>query len=101
MSIATNPKLSAFYRWLHAQPLPEDSTARYTQDRLAKDAMVGRCHLSQVLAGRRKGDHTWLRLIKVLPDDGLFLLKQCPSWNKVAEEAYAARLEAKKLVDAR
>jgi hypothetical protein len=93
LSIATNPKLSAFYRWLHTRPLPEDPRRRYTQGRLAKEAVVGRCHLSLVLAGRRKGDHTWLRLIKVLPMDGLCLLKQCPAWNNFAEKAYAARLE--------
>lgn len=97
MSIATNPKLSAFYRWLRTRPLPENPNGRYTQGRLAREAMVGRCHLSLVLAGRRRGDHTWLRLVSVLPMEGLFLLKQCPSWNNFAERAYANRLEAEKL----
>lgn len=87
MSIATNPKLSAFYRWLKTRPLPENPNGRYTQQRLARDAMVGRTHLSQVLSGKLRGDHTWRRIVNVLPPDGLFLLKQCPSWNNFAESA--------------
>jgi transcriptional regulator with XRE-family HTH domain len=89
-SIATNPRLSAFYRWLHAQPLPENPEGRYTQERLAEDVMTGRAHLSQVLSGRRRGKHTWRRLVRVVPAEGLFLLKQCPSWNKDAAAAFRA-----------
>jgi hypothetical protein len=101
MSIVTNPKLSAFYRWLHTRPLPEDPARRYTQGRLAHDAMTNRAHLSQVLAGTRSGSQTWRRLVRVLPRDGLFLLRQCSSWNNFAEKAYAASLEAEKPVGAR
>lgn len=93
-SIATQPKLAAFYRWLHAQPLPEDPTQRYTQERLAKDVTTNRAHLSQVLSGRRTGGHTWRRLVRVLPNDGLLLLQQCPSWNKFAAAALRERRDA-------
>lgn len=91
MSIVTNPNLSRFFRWLHTQPLPGDPTGRYTQERLADDAMCGRAHLSQVLNGKRMGPHTWKRLVRTLPLDGVFLLKQCSSWNKSAEEALLER----------
>lgn len=93
-SIATNPRLAAFYRWLHARPLPENSNGRYTQERLADDVMTNRAHLSQVLSGRRRGKHTWRRLVKVLPMDGLLLLQQCPSWNTDAARALQERREA-------
>lgn len=95
MSIATNPKLSAFYRWLHSRPLPENPDERFTQARLAEDVMTNRAHLSQVLSGKRKGTHTWRRLVKVLPEDGLSLLRQCPTWNKEGEAAWRARFESK------
>lgn len=90
-SIATNPRLAAFNRWLRRQPLPENPAGRYTQERLAEDVMTNRAHLSQVLHGRRGGLHTWRRLVKVLPMDGLLLLQQCPSWNKAAEVALKER----------
>lgn len=90
-SIVTNPNLSAFYRWLKAQPLPPPREGCYTQEALAAEVMAGRAHLSQVLSGKRPGMHTWRRLAKVLPMEGLFLLKQCPSWNNYAEAALAER----------
>jgi transcriptional regulator with XRE-family HTH domain len=100
-SIATNPRLSAFYRWLHARPLPENPEKRYTQERLADDVMTNRAHLSQVLSGRRRGKHTWCRLVKVLPSDGLSLLQQCPSWNNDALAALAKRREREKADESR
>lgn len=93
-SIATNPRLAAFYRWLHARPMPEHPDGRYTQERLADDVMTNRAHLSQVLSGRRRGKHTWRRLVKVLPMEGLLLLQQCPSWNKDAAAALSERRDA-------
>lgn len=92
-SIATNPRLAAFYRWLHTRPLPEASERRYTQERLADDVMTNRAHLSQVLSGRRRGKHTWARLVRVLPMEGVSLLQQCPSWNNDAAAALRRRLE--------
>lgn len=92
--IATNPKLAAFYRWLHTRPIPEDAGRRYTQERLAEDVMTNRAHLSQVLSGRRRGKHTWVRLVRVLPTEGLSLLQQCPSWNNDAAAALRKRLAA-------
>lgn len=87
MSLATNPKLSAFYRWLHARP----AGCPRTQDELAYQVMTNRAHLSQVLSGQRRGKHTWRRLVRELPDDGLLLLKQCPSWNDDAEAAWVEK----------
>lgn len=94
-SIATQPRLAAFYRWLHARPLPENPNGRYNQERLAEDVMTNRAHLSQVLSGRRPGMHTWRRLVKVLPMDGLSLLQLCPSWNIHAARAFAKRFGPK------
>lgn len=91
--IATNPKLAAFYRWLHTRPLPDDPAGRYNQDLLAHDVMTNRAHLSQVLSGRRRGKHTWTRLVRVLPMEGLLLLQQCPSWNKDAVAALKERVD--------
>lgn len=93
-SIATNPKLAAFNRWLRARPLPENPEGRYTQERLAADVMTNRAHLSQVLSGKRPGPHTWKRLVKVLPMEGLSLLQQCPSWNNDAAAALQERKDA-------
>lgn len=90
-SIATNPRLTAFYRWLHTVPLPENPEGRYTQERLAEDVMTNRAHLSQVLSGKRRGRHTWRRLVRVVPPAGVSLLQQCPSWNNDARKALAER----------
>lgn len=93
MSIATDPKLSAFYRWLKTVPLPENPSGRYTQQRLADDATCGRTNMSLVLSGKRRGDHTWPRVIRAVPKEGLFLLRQCPSWNNFAEKAFVERMD--------
>lgn len=99
MSIATNPRLSAFYRWLKTQPLPEDPLGRYTQQRLADEAMVGRTHLSQVLSGRLGGKHTWKRLVAVIPLEGLQILRQCSTWHALAEGAYSERLTSQRIAE--
>lgn len=99
MSIATNPKLSAFYRWLKTQVvtgMPDKPKNRFNQSMLAEFVVTSRTHLSEVLSGKRKGRHTWKRLVKMLPLDGLSLLRQCSSWNNFAEKAYTARLKAEK-----
>lgn len=99
MSVVTNPNLSRFLRWLHTVPLPEDPKGRYTQERLAYDAMCGRCQLSLVLNGSRKGAHTWKKLVRVLPMEGVFLLKQCSSWNNFAQAALEERERRCKLAE--
>jgi hypothetical protein len=95
MSIATNPNLAAFYRWLRRQPVKGWPGERLNQELLADMVMTNRAHLSQVLAGRRRGMHTWRRLVKVLPLEGLLLLQQCASWNNFAEKAYRRRFNLK------
>ena len=89
--IATNPNLSKFYRWLHAQPLPENPSGRYTQERLADEVMTSRAQLSLVLSGARRGRFTWRRIVQVVPIEGLLLLQQCPSWNTDAAAAWKKR----------
>lgn len=89
MSIVTNPKLVEFYRWLHAWPGPNGGGC--TQLDLANEIFVGRTHLSQVLSGQREGRRTWARLVKVMPEEGLSLLRQCSAWNKHAEAAWQLR----------
>lgn len=89
MSIATNPNLSAFLRWLRNRPHPDGGF--YSEGRLAEELTIGRAQLSQVINGRRAGARTWRRIVRGLPEDGLSLLKQCPSWNNFAEEALHKR----------
>ena len=91
MSIATNPKLYAFHRWLRTHCVTGKPEVRFNQEVLAELVMTNRAHLSQVLNGTRKGTHTWKRLVKVLPTEGLSLLRQSSAWNKVAEAAYRER----------
>lgn len=79
----TNPALGAFQRWCRARGI--------RQEQLADDAMTSRAHLSQVLTGSRRGKHTWKRLVRVLPREGLLLLQQCSSWNKDAQAAWEER----------
>lgn len=92
MSLVTNPKLYEFHRWLRSQPMPHDpNRTHYTSAALAEEIMVGRAHLSLVLTGKRSGIHTWPRIVKVLPMEGLLLLEQCSSWNKYAKAALLKR----------
>lgn len=90
MSLVTNPKLCEFHRWLR-DPLNPFKPA--DQAELAEFIMTNRTHLSQVLTGKRSGAHTWRRLVKVLPEEGLSLLRQCSAWNKYAEAALTKRRE--------
>jgi transcriptional regulator with XRE-family HTH domain len=81
--MTVNPALGAFQRWCRARGI--------RQEQLAEDAMTSRAHLSQVLTGHRRGKHTWRRLVRVLPREGLLLLQQCSSWNADARAAWAER----------
>lgn len=88
MSLVTNPKLYDFHRWLRD---PENTFKPVNQAELAELIMTNRAHLSQVLNGKRPGGHTWRRLVKVLPEAGLSLLRQSSAWNKYAEAALEQR----------
>lgn len=90
MSLVTDPKLYEFHRWLRN---PENPFRPANQEELADLIMTNRAHLSQVLTGKRTGVHTWRRLVKVLPEEGLSLLRQCSAWNKYADAALAKRRE--------
>ncbi len=93
MSLVTNRALYDFLHWLHGwQPDAEIRPGIFTQEDLAEKIMTNRAHLSQVLTGKRSGVHTWRRLVKVLPEEGLSLLRHCSSWNKYAEAALQRRL---------
>lgn len=72
------------------------SSGGWSQTRLATESLVGRAHLNQVLTGVRSGGRSWPRIVKVHPMDGLFLLKQCVSWNKYAQAAFDARVESER-----
>lgn len=61
------------------------------QEALADEVGTNRAHLSQVLGGTRTGGHTWRRIVRILPDEGLSLLQQCPSWNTRAQAELQAR----------
>jgi hypothetical protein len=54
---------------------------------LAVQAKVGRAHLAQVLTGARPGKNTWQRILPLLSERSLFLLRQCSAWNEHAEMA--------------
>jgi hypothetical protein len=82
-SIATNPRVAEFNRWVRAN--------YGSQDAMADALVIGRSHLSQVLHGKRGGRQTWKRLVMMLPWAGLSLLELCPSWNNDARAALAAR----------
>jgi len=73
----------------------------WSQTRLAEECDSSRAHLNQVLAGKRTGGHTWRRIVRVLPMEGLLLLQQCSAWNKYAAAALLRRqtteVEAAKL----
>jgi hypothetical protein len=89
--IVTDPRLRAFNAW---------AQRHYgNQEALADAVMTNRAHLSQVLHGRRRGKHTWTRLVKVLPAPGLLLLQQCPAWNKDAAEALKQRREREQFAE--
>jgi hypothetical protein len=66
----------------------------WSQEALAEEAGTSRAHLNQVLQGHRTGGHTWRRVVKVLPLDGLLLLQQCAAWNTHAQAALDRRLAA-------
>lgn len=88
MSLVTNLKLYEFHRWLRDPANPFKPT---NQEELADLIMTNRAHLSQVLSGKRRGGHTWRRLVKVLPEEGLSLLRQSSAWNNFAEAALVQR----------
>lgn len=83
MSGLTDPKVAAFHKWARENG--------WTQEDLAYECDCNRSNISLVLGGRRPGRYTWRRLVRVLPEEGLLLLKQCSSWNKWADEALAKR----------
>jgi hypothetical protein len=78
-----DPRLLAFHAWARR--------AYGNQEQLARTVMTSRAHLSQVLRGARCGRHTWKRLVRVLPEEGLELLQQLPTWNSAATVALAQR----------
>ena len=49
---------------------------------LAEYARVGRCHLSQVLAGDRPGTATWKHVLPWLSEEQVELLKRCDCWTE-------------------
>lgn len=53
---------------------------------LAAISRVGRCHLTELLHGRRTGRNTWKHVIPLLSNEAVFLLKQCSAWNSFAED---------------
>jgi hypothetical protein len=74
-----NPAEQAWAKWCRR--------SGWTQGRIAAAARLGRCHVSQVLAGTRGGRNSWKHILAVLPDEGISLLKQCPAWNGWAQTA--------------
>lgn len=79
-------KYDAFLHWA--------KHSGWSQAVLAEEVQTNRAHLNQVLTGARTGGHTWRRIVKVLPMEGLLLLQQCAAWNKFAEEALQKRRAA-------
>ena len=78
-----NVQFQAFLDWA--------DRAGWSQGRMAEECIIGRSHLNQVLQGHRNGRQKWKRLVAVLPMEGLFLLKQCSTWNIFAEKALMVR----------
>lgn len=91
MSGLTDSKVSAFHRWARENG--------WTQEELAYECDCNRTNISLVLSGRRPGRYTWRRLVRVLPEEGLLLLQQCPSWNNYAAEALRRRREREAAAD--
>lgn len=90
-----HPAVKAFQAWARRNG--------WTQEELAYECDCNRTNISLVLSGRRPGRYTWRRLVRILPEDGLLLLQQCPTWNKYADEALRRRREreARKAAEAR
>lgn len=58
---------------------------------LARQARVGRCHLSRLLSngsiGRQSGRDTWKHVVPHLSIDALCVLARCSAWNTHVADA--------------
>lgn len=63
---------------------------------LAQCAMTNRAHLSQVLSGKRRGLHTWKRVLSFLTEGQVLHLQQSATWNSEIEAVWTEELARRK-----